>query len=130
MTQPLDQVPRVIKFRAWIKSSKEMVTEKPSDYILVSNGDGFGVIDNSNDEEWSNGKWLNEIDFELMQFTGLTDKNGKEIYEGDVVYLGGYGAYTVEFPFLQLYESSFENDIGCIYGNIYENPELLESEEL
>ena len=63
--------------------------------------------------------------FELMQCTGLKDKHGKLIFEGDIVYLAGYGDYDVEFPFIELYEAAAENDIGEIIGNIYENPELI-----
>lgn len=62
----------------------------------------------------------------VMQFTGLKDKNGKDIYEGDIVYLSGYGKYTCEFPFTELWEAYQENDIGEILGNIHENPELME----
>ena len=54
-----------------------------------------------------------------------TFKNSAEIYEGDVVYLAGYGDYVVEFPFTELHEGMAENDVGDILGNIYENPELL-----
>ena len=87
-----------------------------------------------------------ENEVELMQFTGLLDKNGKEIYEGELVrfemgntkYVGKviwgsfgdseyattgfhveYGTYTDEY--IGLYEGEdFE-----ILGNIYKNPELL-----
>ena len=87
-------------------------------------------------------------DFILMQSTGLKDKNGKEIFEGDIVkYKSGCNTYTEEvaydknfagfgvrdantdiiFTFWELAE-----DIDLIslevVGNIYENPELLEEE--
>ena len=63
------------------------------------------------------------------QYTGLKDAKGVEIYEGDIVYLAGLDNTLIEFPFAGLYESSFENDIGAILGNIYENPELIEQGE-
>jgi hypothetical protein len=56
------------------------------------------------------------------QFTGLLDNNEKKIFQGDVVYLAGYGDYIAEFPFLDLYQASYENDIGSIKGNIHEVP--------
>lgn len=66
-----------------------------------------------------------------QQFTGLHDKNGVEIYEGDVVRSETYNmdkkevrwSYTYWSPFLY-YMSSVEEYFEVI-GNIYENPELL-----
>lgn len=113
---------RKIKFRAWDKRSKIM---RSVDFInfknnIVGYNEGYGGIEASS----------NFDDAVIMQYTGLKGRNGegKEIYEGDVVYLAGYGDYVVEFPFIQLYESAYEKDIGSIKGNIYENPELIEKE--
>ena len=117
----------MIKFRAWDKLNNEMsVVEQINFYRGEFESIGYGVSS------------LREADkIELMQSTGLKDKNGKEIFEGDVVSID-----TDEFDLLFVkYESGIYwlmDDEECvehlsdyykyvsIVGNIYENPEFLE----
>jgi hypothetical protein len=95
---------REIKFRTWDKISEEMF------FTDVYDGVPYHYDKNRR---------------EIMQYTGLKDKNGVEVYEGDVVYLAGYGNYICEYPFIELHDAVAEKDIGDILGNIYQNPELL-----
>lgn len=89
-------------------------------------------------------KWLGKQDCELMQFTGLLDKNGKEIYEGDIVKgettlpmriihqghqygIGYYADGKVQNDPLDGTTLQYLRDEGLeIIGNLYENPELGE----
>ena len=122
---------REIKFRAWHKGKKIMGEVLGIDIlhkeIFFSNED----VDCYEHTDFK--------DIELMQYTGLKDKNNKEIYEGDILSNGNNEKpYKVIFEngsFRAEFEEDFEEysfdliDVvaqGCeIVGNIYENPELL-----
>ena len=127
------------RYRAWIKTEKRMFF---SDDILAIDYENEEIV--TQQVYFENGllddRDIYFYDFdeiELMQSTGLVDKNGKEIFEGDVVSID-----TDEFDLLFVkYESGIYwlmDDEECvehlsdyykyvsIEGNIYENPELLE----
>ena len=124
-------------FRAYIKSLKKIYKV----YNLMENGDKVEVIDNNGDFV-GDGDGFYKNDFDLMQSTGLTDKNSKEIYEGDILTDGSI-KYLVKFDeerawFIMkpiLCEKTLLTDyeeLGKRYmhyyeiiGNIYENKELL-----
>ena len=120
------------RFRAWDNIQAEMIdfSDEDESYnaeldeggdLFIGSHDGLG--------DW----YQSPSDIILMQSTGLTDKNGKEIFEGDVV---SYGNENICIKWLSRTACWWgEPDCGMhevsngeIIGNIYENPELLEQQ--
>ena len=127
------------RFRAWLKKEQEM--DNDIDHISWFDGEldyiGNGIT-----------YMVLAKDLVLMQSTGLKDKNGKEIFEGDILacktddevinlnvfwdeehalFMFESKKYNEQEPLAELVENNtypFE-----IIGNIYENPELLEDKE-
>lgn len=125
---------REIKFRAWDKINNKIICFDFNN-IYGYEGETQGVIlpdeetvltfnydHNSNCQ-----KGLNK-DLCIMEYTGLKDRNGKEIYEGDIIIprYNGFSAFAVEFKNGKFNISSFKVDSCEIIGNIYENKDLLE----
>jgi len=115
---------RDIKFRAWDRLNKRWIDL----FLLRFSKDGDILsVDSLSKESYG----LHQV--ELIQFTGLKDKNGKEIYEGDILdkaYLSLGGSYVVEWDDNE-YNCGWntikdDSDVGEVIGNIYENSELLE----
>jgi len=147
---------REIKFRVWDKVEKKMrYNPVLIQYEKITDGTGFKRVYNSNRLElknpafgcygFTNKYYESEPDgFDLpdreerlpneviiMQFTGLKDRNGKEIYEGDVlkhrslihtIMVHAFHGFRFMFGKDQLVAA---DTAGEVIGNIYENPELL-----
>ena len=133
------------KFRAWIKTEKRMIE---TDDLLDIDYENKEIV--TQQVYFENGlpddRDIYCYDFdeiELMQSTGLKDKNGKEIFEGDIVKMAKDvyseptyyevvrhrgGAYRLESK--QHGCELWLRHADCeIVGNVYENPELLEDKE-
>ena len=121
---------REIKFRAWDK-----ITKKYFYSGTLDNGDVL-VIHLDGEIEISSDDTYKPEDFIIEQFTGLRDKNGREIYEGDILSMENQPHRTgvVEFSGNGYWiKEEFANYIPAesmceIIGNIHENLELLKSE--
>ena len=124
---------RDIKFRAWDKAVKDMVPIKTIDFGKDGAKCAVDFCDINGDLTGKNPEWV------LMQYTGMKDKNGVEIYEGDVLFHPLQGRRKVFYPYSETVASyglrNIDNGFGStlqdshavweVIGNIYESPELL-----
>lgn len=138
---------REIKFRAWDKKTKKMRTVESIGFGELSYyNEGYPVV-NMIGRDCINDKDIiihrDSYQHELMQYTGLKDKNGKEIYEGDILLYNNDIKTVVNYKngaFVRSYENSnvyllYDSFIadGClddyeVIGNIYKDKHLLEEE--
>ncbi|ECX6877778.1 hypothetical protein F6Y25_04000 [Listeria monocytogenes] len=123
---------RAIGFRAFVKRKKKML---PVTDLCFNETEAVGVSGCGNAKCTLCVDWYSFDDVVLMQYTGLKDKYGKKIFEGDICWEEHNECYGVvkfeDAKFLYLWENIAEDlwevaDSIEIYGNIHENPELLE----
>ncbi|HAC4130494.1 TPA_asm: hypothetical protein GZP65_08755 [Listeria monocytogenes] len=120
---------REIGFRAFVKSKKKML---PVTDLCFNETEAVGVSGCGNAKCTLCVDWYNFDDVVLMQYTGLKDKNGKKIFEGDIGWDEHNECYGVvkfeEGKVLYVWENIAEDlqevaDGIEICGNIHENPE-------
>ncbi|EKO2958576.1 hypothetical protein PZ837_001936 [Listeria monocytogenes] len=138
---------RAIGFRAFVKRKKKML---PVTDLCFNETEAVGVSGCGNAKCTLCVDWYSFDDVVLMQYTGLKDKNGKKIFEGDVVAFSeddfhvfnsqveyfsedGYPAFDIKVPSDYYFDSNVFSEVSMsglheieVIGNIHENPELME----
>ena len=125
---------REFKMKAWLKKEKKMVAIIGIDF----NYEYIRYTEDSNlfNENYKTAEFK---DIELLQFTGLKDNGGQELYEADVIkfndgiddiyglisYDDEDGSYRVSYENITEHLSDLEGDFEIV-GNIFENPDLHE----
>lgn len=114
---------RELKFKAWLKFEKKFKKVKMIDFI--------------EEKIWTGANWYDFDDIELIEYTGLKDRNAVKIFEGDIVNTdeAWKPIFMVEWD-KEMGKWRMANDFSYkslwfvhnyeVIGNIYENPELLE----
>lgn len=130
-----------IKFRVWDKRNNRIIMPRKFATIipvLDFNGN-LGVMDTYKNWHWHG--IVPEDEYELMLFTGLQDKNGKEIYEADIVLydrnihkdidtakfkvVWAKDRYVLQEIKHKYYIDDVTWELVEVIGNIYENPDLI-----
>ncbi|WP_054704625.1 YopX family protein [Bacillus sp. JCM 19041] len=119
---------REIKFRAWDNKNRVIIPWEKLKFDKDINDDEICFYEDEDGEGWH---FVGGADLQIMQYTGLKDKNGTEIYEGDILSWdekewGGKFNELVEWDYEQ-----FDTRWGAwkefciVIGNKFERPELL-----
>lgn len=132
---------REIKFRAWDKENKIWLEE----FLVTPDGELLIIGEYEKAKVGLTNGWISGENIELVRFTGLLDKNGKEIYEGDILvviqknkeekafskiimkfenhHIGDFHNWEIH-GFRDYSKSTYGFEVEII-GNIYENKELM-----
>jgi len=139
---------REIKFRAWDKRSEIYLYNVQDAYDMLSGWVKYENGENADYDECCFGDFLDNKRYDIEQFAGLKDVNGKDIYESDIVhgydqepdrddgYIGSSVTDVVNFKYgvFWIGDSWYKvmvmtPPIVEIIGNVHTNPELLEDEK-
>ena len=119
---------REIKFRAYSSNRKEMLYQEDKMSFNIDFKQQKVLI-SKNQNDYIGGSFDN---LPIMQFTGLKDVNGKDIYEDDILEHPNSGRFEIKFEDYGFYlfyngykQISHTTEYMEIIGNIHENPELL-----
>ncbi|EIG9005671.1 hypothetical protein LGD93_000505 [Listeria monocytogenes] len=139
---------RDIEYRAFVKKDKKVLPVTDLCFNRYEK-DAVGVSGCGNAKCTLCVDWYNFDDVVLMQYTGLKDKNGKKIFEGDIVAFSeddfhvfnsqveyfledGYPAFDIKVPSTYYFDSNVFSEVSMsglyeieVIGNIHENPEIL-----